>query len=104
VRALAQERLLEKRDNGIIKAFQTAKANNADDLLILMNAKKPDLVKAVLKDDGTTDEAAMKKLVEAAKTDYKGSFVGSSPGSPSNNNGRTATTDNKIVLNRRVQP
>lgn len=100
--AFTQERLLEKRDNGIVKAFQAAKANNADDLLILMNAKKPELVKAVLKDDGTVDEAAMTKLVTAAKTDYKSSFVGTGYGSPSNA-GAKASHDSKVQLKTKVQ-
>lgn len=97
------ERQLEKRDSNIVKALTKERANNPEDLLILMTNKKPDLVKAVMKEDGSVDEKALTALILATKQDYKTSFVGSNPSIPSNNNGKSPTGGKDIVLSRKVQ-
>jgi hypothetical protein len=90
---LDQERQIERRDSEIKAALRDARAKKPDSVLILMTASQPDMVKAVLGEDGKVNETALKKLVEEAKKQHAELFSGSIPGSPSNNNGRPPEPD-----------
>jgi hypothetical protein len=85
---LAQERRLEKRDAAIVNALKEARASEADDLFILMRAKQPELLTAIMDDEGQLDKTALTKFVDATKAAYKSRFVGTSPGVPSNTGGK----------------
>lgn len=90
-----EEKLLERRDQQIEKALGEARSKKANDVLTLLTAKQPELVKAVMKADGTVDKEALTKLVEAAKKAYPEMFGGSGPGSPSNSGGHVPDPEDK---------
>lgn len=91
--ALKQERLIELRDNRIKAAFLEAHSTNPQKVLVLMNAEKLDMVKAVLKEDGSIDDAKLKALVEDARKSQKEYFRGSGPGTTSLRGGQNPDPD-----------
>lgn len=92
-----QERLIERRDQEIRSALGEARAKKPASVLTLMATDQPEMVKAVIKADGTVDKEALTKLTEAAKKAYPEFFTGSGPGSPSNSGGRVPEPDDKAA-------
>lgn len=82
----------DRRDAALTRALTDAKAEDVDDLLLLLSAKHSDLVSATLKEDGTLDNKAVEALVAKAKEVY-GKHFARVPGSPSNRNGKSPDTD-----------
>lgn len=92
-----QERLIERRDQEIRSALGEARAKKPASVLTLMATDQPEMVKAVMKADGTVDKEALTKLTEAAKKAYPEFFTGSGPGTPSNSGGRVPEPDDKAA-------
>lgn len=88
---LEKQRLLDKRDSRIKDVLKDSR--NPNHVLVLMSAERPDVVNAVMKDDGTFDEKALSTLVTTAKQEYKYLFGGAGPGIPSNAGGRNPDPD-----------
>jgi len=91
-----------KRHTAIKDALRDAKANDVDDLLIILEGKYTADVSAVLDDDGAVNKKAVDKLVTTAKTGHAKFFTAQIPGSQSNRNGKPAQTDKKVVLTKRL--
>lgn len=79
---LESERKLEKRDTALKAALRDAKAIAPDDVLIIMQAKFPDLVTATMNEAGEIDTKAVGELVTKAKAERKQDFRSSNPGVP----------------------
>lgn len=92
-----QERLMASRDQEIKSALGDARAKKPTKVLTVMATEYPELVKAVMKADGTVDKDALSKLTEAAKKAYPEDFTGSGPGSPSNSGGKVPEPDDKAA-------
>lgn len=90
VEAARQERVINARNAEITKALVSAKVNasEADDLLVLLQAKFGDVVNSVTDADGKVSDKGIKSLVEKAQTVYPKYFANTAPGSPSNYDGR----------------
>lgn len=89
---------LERRNNAVITALQGLKtpARKPQDVVILMDAKG--LLTDLLKEDGTVDAAAVTRTVEAFQKENPEFFSPTSPGSPSNQGGRTPAPDSTIKV------
>lgn len=79
---------VERRDNAIKKALAAAGAKNVDKLLPVLREFKASDVAAVLKEDGTVDDAKAKALADAAKKDYAEDFAAGGAGSGSHAGGK----------------
>lgn len=101
--AMEQERALDRRNDDIKQALTTARCSNPVKVMALISVMQSDELKATLKADGSVDKVAVNKLVEAAKKEHKEYFIGTGPGSPSNNNGRTSNQGDRVALKRPVQ-
>jgi len=101
--AMEQERQLDRRNDDIKTALTTARCSNPVKVMALMSVMQADELKATLKADGTVDKVAMNKLIDTAKKEHKEYFMGSGPGSPSNNNARTSNQGDRVALKRPVQ-
>lgn len=87
-----------RRDSAIITAL--VGAEKPQSVLTLLRTEHTDLVSKVLKDDGTVDDSAVVKVVEAAKKDYAGMFKAATPGTGSHNGGRQTTPDPDKLLDQ----
>jgi uncharacterized protein YdiU (UPF0061 family) len=74
--------------NTAVKDALTKANAKADKVLKLLRVDHAELLDAVLKEDGTVDEKALAKVIEAARKDYAEDFGRGGVGSPSNANGR----------------
>lgn len=93
-------RRTDKLNTAVTTAAVEAKAVKTSDVLRWAQADAPDLLKAVLTDDGEVDKKAVETLIAKAKKDnphYFGSGAsgGKSPGSPSNNDSKGTTDQQK---------
>ena len=103
---LLEARQKDTRSRAILKALNTAKANDSEDLLVLLEAKQAELVSAVLGEGDKVDEKAVEKLVKAAKESYARFFAVGLPGAPSNQGGRLPSqhTNHQTKLARAWKP
>jgi chemotaxis protein histidine kinase CheA len=93
------KRLEAIRDGAIMRAIGSAE--HPTRVMVLLQAEHADKVTAVLGEDGTVDEAALKTLGELARKEYAGEFKASGgPGSGSHNGGRTPAPDKKNLLDQ----
>jgi pyruvate/2-oxoglutarate dehydrogenase complex dihydrolipoamide acyltransferase (E2) component len=90
---MEQKQLIGFRNGEVTKALITAKVNasEAEDLMLLMQAKFPEVLTGVLSDDGKIDQKGMKALLAKAQEAYPRYFANPAPGSPSNYDGRVPT-------------
>jgi hypothetical protein len=91
---------IERRNSAIITAAQEAKAIDPSDVVAWATGQS-ELIDATLKEDGTTDTAAVKKLIDAAKKAKPHFFTSSGVGSPSNAHGRVPKASTEKVVGKR---
>lgn len=89
--ALETQRRIDQRDSRIKDALKDSR--NPNRVLALMTVEKPEMVKAVMKEDGSIDDKALASLVTTAKGEYKEYFGVSGAGSPSNREGHNPGSD-----------
>ncbi len=88
-----QQRLTDRRDSAIKLALTNAE--HPQDVLQWIQSNKADDMAALMADDGTVDDDAVKKLVTAVEKERPNFFKAASPGSPSHSGGKPPTPDNK---------
>lgn len=90
--ALVQARRTDKRNGAIRSAFAEAKAVDLDDLMTIVEATYADAVGKIMGEDDAIDAKALKGLVETVRKEKARFFTPATPGSLSNNNGRSPDT------------
>lgn len=93
VAAFEHKEKIGTRNTAISKALTAASATNADDLLILLEAKSKELVDATLTAEGKVDDKAIAALLAKAQAEYANSFAPKAPGSPSNARGKAPSVE-----------
>lgn len=78
----------DRRDNALAQSLASAGAIDADELVLILKAKQPDDVQALMSEDGTMDSDAIKALVDSTKASRAHNFQSSGVGSPSNRGGK----------------
>lgn len=99
------ERQIDRRDTTVKAALSDPKLHckSPDKVFKLLKADHQSELDALLKDDGTVDEAKLKTFVDLGKKENAEYFTGGNPGIPSNQGGRPAAAGNEVVLKRRIQ-
>ena len=97
------KRLEAIRDGAIMRAI--GGAEHPSRVMLLLQAEHTEKVAAVLGEDGTVDEAALKTLGELARKEYASEFKPSGgPGSGSHNSGKpTADNDLKERIKKSIR-
>ena len=85
--ALMTARKVDRRNAALANALRDAKAQNTDDLLVILNGKYAEELDALTDDDGNVDDKAVKAMIEKARKNHSVFFAAASPGSPSNRDG-----------------
>lgn len=85
--SLEQTIIANGRKQAFLKAVADGGGSNADDLFILVNAKRANDFTAVFDEDTSPNEAKMKQFIKQVQNDFPTYFGTSGAGSPSNNNG-----------------
>lgn len=86
--AAERQRLTDRRDAAIRSALTSAGVKSLDKTFAVLASLKSKDIGAVLKDDGTVDDAKVRALVDGAKKDYPEDFKTGGAGSPSLSGGR----------------
>lgn len=96
---MEQKAIIGTRNAEVTKALINAKVNatEAEDLIVLLQAKYGDVFNGVLDADGKVSEKGIKTLVEKAQTAYPKYFANTAPGSPSNYDGRVPDLNQKRI-------
>lgn len=84
------------RRNAIVNAVQKAGATNADDLFILVNAKKGQKIESLFKDGEASDDE-LTAFIKEVQSDFPTYFGIAGAGSPSNAGGVPPTTKAKAL-------
>lgn len=99
MQGVIQTQRTERRNNAIVAAAQDAKAIDAADVVAW--AVSQGEIEAVMKEDGSIDTGAVKKLIDAAKKAKPHFFQVGGVGSPSNAHGRVPKADPEKVIGKR---
>lgn len=81
------ERLIGKRDDKITDAAKVAGCTEPTDIIAWAERNEPTALKALMTDDGTVDDKAVAKLIEAARKARPAWFRPATPGSPTTRDG-----------------
>jgi len=101
VQAMREQQQQAAIDSAIRAAATAARAEVPDDVIMRARDAHTDKVAALLK-DGKVDEAGVKALIDAIKGERPKWFIGTGPGSPSNNNGSTPEPDAAVKQADRI--
>lgn len=101
---VAKQQALSYRASEITKALVTAKVNpvEAEDLMLLMQAKFADVVNGIVGEDGKITDKGMKAMLDKAREAYPKYFANPAPGSPSNFEGRVPEPNANAKKNAQI--
>ncbi len=103
VLALQQATVMERKSQAFLRGASASGVKQADDLLILIQAKHGEKFNAVFSEDGAPDDAKLKAFLKEMQTAFPSFFGPQGAGSPSNAGGVAPSTKAVGEQNARAQ-